>query len=124
MSVTAAQVQALTGTRLSQDAINALLPVAAEIRSGDLAGAGLSASRLDEIEKWLAAHVVALRDRTLRASVREAPPVRVQIRSAQARDGLRETEWGRMAIALDTSGTLARLSAPARAVLRVLRPLA
>lgn len=68
---------------------------------------GLSVALLKEIERWIAAHLVAVAD-----------PRRIEEKMGDGTDkfqaklgnGLRVTHWGQTAIALDTSGTLKKIT--------------
>ena len=84
------------------DAANALV-------TDVLTGSGLSASMLKEIERWLAAHLVSIRDKRA-ASVR--------IGGAETTFegkyglGLNHTSYGQQVLLLDTSGNFAKLGKP------------
>lgn len=75
-----------------------------------LSGKGLSFTRLKDIEIWLAAHLVA---------IRESKHMRVEEQIGQARvrvsdntfsgNNLGMTRWGQTALSLDTTGTLAAM---------------
>lgn len=64
----------------------------------------LSADQLKEIERWLAAHFVAIRDP--QASSESTGSASASYQVAKAGDGLDSTSWGQMAKILDTSGIL------------------
>jgi hypothetical protein len=63
--------------------------------------------RLEMIETWLAAHFYAIRDP--QAIREQAGPVGAQYPS-RVDLGLKLTHWGQQAIAMDTTGTLLRIS--------------
>ena len=68
---------------------------------------GLGAATLKEIERWLTAHFVAIRDqRTVKDSIGDSS----NTYRGKTGMGLDFTSYGQMAKALDTSGHLADLS--------------
>jgi hypothetical protein len=77
-----------------------------------LGGKGLSATRLKEIERWLAAHLVsqAGTDSTPGQVVEEQiGETRRRFSENQISDNLSTTRFGQMALMLDTTGLLAGL---------------
>jgi len=68
---------------------------------------GLGSATLKEIERWLAAHFVAIRDqRTVKDSIGDSS----HTYGGKTGMGLDFTSYGQMAKALDTTGHLASLS--------------
>ena len=73
-----------------------------------LASSGLTGVELFEVERWLSAHFVAM----------VHPPAtevgtgvyRVKLESGSTGQGLRSTRYGQLALALDRTGTLARVA--------------
>ncbi len=72
-----------------------------------LAGSGLSDALLKEIERWLAAHFIAIRDP--RAASEAAQGVSVSYQGGGYGAGLMGTQYGQQAVTLDYTGTLAAL---------------
>ena len=70
-----------------------------------LASSGTSEAMLKEIERWLAAHFVAIRDP--RAKSESIGGISVSY-FGQAGEGLKSTLYGQQALALDLSGALAK----------------
>lgn len=67
---------------------------------------GLTAAVLKEIERWLAAHFVAIRDkRTSKDNVGDSS----HTYEGKTGMGLQFTRYGQQALLLDTTGTLAKL---------------
>lgn len=109
--MTEAQVRALERTwdaDVTDPEVTPFLTTAALLVSEELAGASVTAARLDEITKWLAAHLFAMRDATGR---------RVEHRTGDAREryggqlglGLDHTRYGQTVKILDPTGKLAAL---------------
>ena len=94
---------------------------AAEVVIGDLAGKGLDADRLELIELYLAAHFAVLSEEFggLAAQTIGTSEERYQ-NDLGVNSGLATTRFGRQAIALDPTGTLATQAAkPLKAEFRV-----
>lgn len=70
--------------------------------------AAYDATRLELIERWLAAHFYALRDP--RAKQEQAGTVGQTLHVGWVRMHLQSTLWGQQAMLLDTAGGLARLN--------------
>lgn len=62
----------------------------------------LSTAQLKEIERWLAAHFVAIRDPQARSEKIGEASISYQV--GIAGEGLKATSWGQQVLALDTSG--------------------
>ena len=104
--INAAQVREIISTSLPDGQINAFINTAHRLVDERLGNAGLSAGMLSEIELWLAAHFLSMRDpRKKQVKVGEAQ-VTFQGESGQ---GLAATSYGQQAMLLDTSGTLAAM---------------
>lgn len=118
--VTEAEVRAIITTNLTD--LSSFITSANELTSTELSGKGLSTSRLKDIEKWLAAHFVAINDDKLRTVEEEVGESRRRtgenVRGVIGQ-GLLLTRFGQQAIVLDSTGTLAAL-AKIRARLTVL----
>ena len=91
--VTAAQVQEIISTKISIETINAAINTAHHLVDAKLASSGLGTDLLTDIELWLSAHFVAIRDP----------------RSKSESIGDYSTTYGQQAIALDYTGTLASM---------------
>lgn len=69
---------------------------------------GYSSDRLELIERWLAAHFVAVAQQEMRVSAERAGPVGQNFKFSTDL-GLNNTIYGQQAIRLDTHGGLSRL---------------
>lgn len=77
-----------------------------------LADKGLSDDRLTEIERWLAAHFVAMRNdssRVTEVQVGESRERYGEYQRGVLAEGLKMTRYGQQAMVLDTTGTLSSL---------------
>jgi hypothetical protein len=87
--------------------------ISANIMVTDVLGdSGLSDDRLKEIERWLAAHFVAMKDGGARAVEEEVGRSRRRMGEATRQilgQGLKLTRFGQQAMILDTTGKLAEL---------------
>jgi hypothetical protein len=116
MTVTTADITAVIDTNRN---VQPFLDTASLIVSEDLQGKGLSSSRLDEITIYLAAHFVAIteekgglrREKTGDAEDAYVTPTKVD-------SGLAMTRYGQQALILDSSGTLAKISAGSKLAAR------
>lgn len=103
--VTAEEVLAIIDTTLTD--ISVFITTANMLVTSHLGAAGLTDEVLKEIERYLAAHVLSLRDqRTKSVSV----DVLSESYQGQWGMGLNGTSYGQMAVLLDTSGILAKLA--------------
>lgn len=104
--VTVAQVQEIISTKLSPETICAAINTAHHLVDAKLADSGLGSELLIDIELWLSAHFVAIRDP-------RAESERIGDYSATYQGktdmGLKATTYGQQAIALDYTGTLAAM---------------
>jgi len=105
------EVRELITTAISADVIEANYLVTANlVVTEDLGNSNLSAARLKEIEKYLAAHFVALAEE--RGSLLEEEIDDVLERTADVyAPGYASTRYGQQALVLDSSGKLAGASA-------------
>lgn len=71
-----------------------------------LGASGLSAEMLKEIERWLAAHFVAMRDPRVKSESIGGITTSYQ---GTTGEGLKSTLYGQQAVLMDTTGTLANL---------------
>lgn len=111
---TDAELTEIIETDLSAAQRAAFINSAFHLVEDQLTGKGLSADILGEIEKYLAAHFLSVRDqRAAREDIGSEYSVTYQGKTDM---GLQATHYGQMALTLDPSGTLARLSSsPKRA---------
>ena len=101
--VTDAEVKDIIDTSLTT---TVFITAANLIVDEHLKGKDLSETELKEIERWLAAHFVAVRDKRAQSETVGS----AHVSYANAYDmGLDFTEYGQMAKVLDGSGTLAKL---------------
>jgi hypothetical protein len=107
--VTGTDVRAIIATSLDDAALLPFITPANQLVDELLLDKGLGEPRLKEIERWLAAHFVALREP--RDTLRGVAESRHQYETPAVGQFLNGTRYGQMAIMLDTSGTLAALAA-------------
>lgn len=107
--VTAADVQEILDTTLEASVINAFINTAHTFIEANLGSANLGEAMLTEIEKWLAAHFLSIRDRRVK-SENIAGEYSVTYEVGNLGEGLMSTTYGQTAVALDTSGTLDSLN--------------
>lgn len=106
MSVSEGDVINLMNTAMTDDAMSPFLTTARLLRTTYLTGSGLSDGLLDEIEKYLAAHL---------ASVKSPFALKEKLGEAEASygykggEGLAATPYGETAMLLDSTGTLRRV---------------
>lgn len=79
--------------------------------------ATLSEARLTAIELMLGCHMVAINDP--REIEKTLGPTKAVFERGLLKEGLASTRYGQMAIALDTTGTLASASTPQRTLFEV-----
>lgn len=112
MTVSATKVLELVTSSISAAVVTSnMLPTAENIVTVHLTGKGHSDTTLDDITLYLAAHFVALVEEGGAVTMRglgEARDGFADVFSA----GLGSTRFGQTALALDTTGTLTRLTAP------------
>jgi hypothetical protein len=113
------EVKNVIATALGDSDIGALIITANAIVDGRLLDKELTEAMLKQIEQYVAAHLIALRDP--REKSVSSDGVSVSYDTGKAGEGLSATTWGQMAIMLDTSGTLAEqgMGAKPRVQLRV-----
>lgn len=102
----ATEVKEVIDTSLTDAQVNAFINTANRfIAEAELSGHGVASATLTEIEKYLAAHFLSLRDQRVAS---EAFPSGFRL-SYQGKTGmgLDGTQYGQMAKALDSSGRLA-----------------
>lgn len=112
---TYAEVSEIIATTLTSAQINAFINSASRTVTTVLADAGLAADVLEDIEMWLAAHLLSTRDQRVASEGLGPANVRYQGNTGL---GLDATLYGQQVKLLDTTGLLAQLSRSA-AVLTV-----
>ena len=105
--VTGVEVKEIIDTTLTESQVAPFI-TAANLTVTDILGAStvLSAGQLKEIERWLAAHFVAIRDPRISAEKTEGASATYQGKTAM---GLDSTTYGQQARMLDTTGALTGL---------------
>lgn len=101
--VTAGQVMEIISTSLSDVEINAFINTAHTLIQAKLTDANLGADTLTQIELWLSAHFLSMRDQRAKSETIAEYSVSYQGNSGM---GLESTLYGQQALALDWSGTL------------------
>jgi hypothetical protein len=105
--VTSELVREIISTELTDSQINAFANTAHLVVQENLASKGLSEARLKQIELYLAAHFLSMRDQ--RKKQVKAGDVAITYQG-ETSTGLQATLYGQQAMMLDPSGTLASLS--------------
>jgi Protein of unknown function (DUF4054) len=113
------EVKAIISTTLTEDEVEPFIDAANVVITGKCAST-YSSTELKELERWLAAHLVAIRTPD-NASVKskKAGKVEVQYFGTQGGTGLWSTPYGQQLMALDYSSTLAGLAGGRTATLRM-----
>ena len=101
--VTDDQVRSIINTSIED--LSAFITIADLILTEDLSDKGLSLARLKEIERWLAAHFVAMNEDSARKTGEAIGKSSIQF-GGEYGLGLNHTRYGQQAIILDESGTL------------------
>lgn len=105
--VTASEVGEIISTDLTDAQVAAFINSANAIIQENMLEAGMSANILTQIELWLAAHLVAIRDqREQRVNLRDGD---VTYQSPRLGLGLDSTTYGQQVKVLDYSGILSGL---------------
>lgn len=99
-----ADVKNIIDTALTDPIIEAYVNSANVFVTSVLDGKGLSDAVMEEIEKWITAHMIAS-TRERMGKEEEAGGARIEYLGKYG-EGLSSTPYGQMAIQLDTSGTL------------------
>lgn len=106
--ITAADVLAVYDTDRDEDAVQPFMDAALALTDGRIAAGTLSDATLKEVQRQLAAHFMFVTDAGVHDNLRIDGVSETFTKSKQP--GLLDSRWGRMAVALDYSGTLAALS--------------
>lgn len=117
LRTTVARVSALLkpqGITLDAIELGQLIATASTYIDTTLDDSGLDDALLTEIETYLAAHFAALREIRAGVSSQRADDASVTYSVGQlaSNDLMKSTHFGQVAIALDTSGTLANVNGP------------
>ena len=113
----AAAVKGIIDTDLDEPAVGPFVSTANLLVNTHLVGSSLSEELLTEIELWLAAHLVAVRDP--RAASKSVDDVQIsfegrsRVGSTDAA-GLQTTSYGRQVLLLDPTGRLGQVGNPKR----------
>lgn len=75
------------------------------------ADSNMTEDQLEQIELWLSAHFIAIRDPVARAESIGDTRVEYWLGSVEGASGLKMTPYGQMACSLDTSGRLTTVAA-------------
>lgn len=102
--VTAEEVAAICETSLSEEQVEAFIATATVIVDAYLEDEGLSDDLLEQIELWLAAHLLSARDP--RVSEVAEQELRVRYASGRLGLGLDGTFYGQQVMLLDYTGRL------------------
>ncbi len=105
--VTEADVLEIIDTTLGTGEIDPFITTANLIVEGYLASTTLTETSLTEIEKYLSAHCLSVKDQRVKS---EKVDVLGTTYTGTFGDGLKLTQYGQMAILLDTSGTLGKMT--------------
>jgi len=108
---TAVDVKAIIKTKLTESEVTPYVTSANILVTQALGSSGLSDDVLTEIERWVAAHMIAV-TKTRQATDEKAGTASVKY-SGQYGANLSSTTYGQMALTLDTTGILATLGGKA-----------
>lgn len=114
--ITANDVQAIYETDRDDVAMQPFLEAAGALTDDRLAGKSLPEATLKEVQRYLAAHLLFVTDAGPHESLR-VEDVSERFTKSAFLPGILDSRWGRMAVMLDSSGTLSslvRLEPPAR----------
>lgn len=104
--VTSDEVKKIIDIDSSITDLSPFITIANLLVTDKLAGSGQSEDLLKEIERWLAAHFVAIRDP--RAKSESIGGISITY-AGNTGEGFRSTLYGQTALSLDTTGILAKL---------------
>lgn len=103
---TATEVKIILETTLSDAVVTAFIDAANRVVSDHLgANTNISTAQKTDIEKWLAAHMIAS-TREQQAQAEAAGDAKITYQGETGK-GLESTHYGQMVMMLDTTGTLA-----------------
>ena len=110
--VTGAEVKEIISTPLTELQAAPMITAANILVTAKCSPAGYSAAELKEIERWLSAHFVAVRDPSGSISekkIGEAQEKYQRGSKAQSKEALEGTPYGQQALVLDYKGSLTDL---------------
>ena len=110
--VTGTEVKEIIKTRLTASEIAPMITAANLLVTAKCSSAGYSTVELKEIERWLSAHFVAVRDPSGSISekkIGEASEKYQRGSKAQSKEALEGTPYGQQALILDYKGSLTDL---------------
>ena len=102
--VTDSEVREIIDIDVSITNITPFITIANLLVTDKLSNSGLSVEMLKEIERWLSAHFVAIRDPRVKSESIGGISTSYQ---GTTGEGLKSTLYGQQAIMFDTTGTLA-----------------
>jgi hypothetical protein len=105
--VTEADVREIIDTTLGTGEIDPFIITANMLVNGYLGSSSLDETVLTEIEKYMSAHVLSVKDQRVSA---EKIDVLSFTYTGTFGEGLKNTQYGQMTILLDTTGTLGKLA--------------
>ena len=100
-------IMGLTLDNYSEEIVNSYITAANRMVTDNLTNKGVATDTLTEIERWIAAHLIAVTQE--RQSKKEGAGGAFIEYTGKYEEGLRMTSYGQMAISLDYSGTLLNL---------------
>jgi len=123
--VNATEVKEIIDTTLSDVIVTSFIDMASRFIDEILSptGHGLDALRLADVELWLSAHFVAMRDQDEGMTTQQGAGDANTTYSGAFGKGLESTRYGQMAIFLDTSGKLAATGTQIKARFAVVAPV-
>lgn len=114
---TIAEVKLIIDTDLEDDNITAYITGANALVTDVLTDSGLGATTLEEIERWLTAHMIAATQER-QSKKEEAGGAKVEYTGVYG-DGLRLTSYGQMVLALDSTGAMAGLGGKSASIFAI-----
>lgn len=109
--ITAADVLAVYDTDRDETKLTPFLQATEAFTDAHLAGKGLAASVLREVQRYYAAHLLFVTEAGVHETLRDGD-ISERFTKSERNPGLLDSRWGRMAVTFDTSGTLAALAHP------------
>lgn len=107
--ITAADVAGVYETDRDDVALKPFLDATGAFTSARLSGKGLDAATMKQVQLYLAAHFLFVTDAGPHEALR-VEDVSERFTKHDREPGLLDSRWGRMAVLLDTSGTLAAMT--------------
>jgi len=126
--VTAAEVRQILPVPSTGDGsvdntdLGAIIDVANRLVTDVLGSAGLSTARLKDVELYLAAHLLTIREMDFGATIEQKVNETWAQYGGRLKSGLEFTRFGQTALVLDTSGKLAGATTGQRAAFKVVKP--